>query len=258
MTTTPSDRAETLHLTGERTVPGVPEENYWFRRHEAAYVALLPYCADATVLEAGCGEGYGAGLIARHAARVLALDYDQQASAHVARTYPGTHAVRANLAFLPVRSGAVDVVANLQVIEHLWDQGGFLAECRRVLRPGGRLLATTPNRLTFTPGSDTPLNPYHTRELAPSELDCLLREAGFDVELLHGLHHGPGVRALDERYGGSIIEAQLDVVLGQLPGQAGWPAGLLADVAAIRASDFAVHGADLDASLDLLAVAVRP
>jgi SAM-dependent methyltransferase len=251
-------RAEALHLTGERTVPGIAEENYWFRRHEAAYLELLPYCAGATVLEAGCGEGYGAGLIASGAERVLALDYDQPTTAHVARRYPEVAVARANLAFLPLRSSTVDVVANFQVIEHLWDQSGFLAECHRILRPGGKLLVTTPNRITFTPDSDTPLNPYHTRELAPSELDFLLREAGFATERLHGLHHGPGLRVLDERYGGSIIDAQLDVVLGELPGQATWPASLLADVEAIRASDFAVHGDDLDASLDLIAVAVRP
>lgn len=254
---TSTDRAETLHLSGERTVPGVPEENYWFRRHEAAYAALLPYCAGVTVLETGCGEGYGAGLIGRHAERVVALDYDREAITAAAARYPGVTAARANLAALPARSGSVDVVVNFQVIEHLWDQAGFLAECRRVLRPGGRLLVTTPNRLTFTPDSDTPLNPYHTRELAPSELDKLLREAGFAVELSHGLHHGPTLRALDERYGGSIVDAQLDVVLGSLPGQAEWPPALLADVAAIGADDFSVHGADLDESLDLLAVAVR-
>ncbi|HVW42098.1 MAG TPA: class I SAM-dependent methyltransferase [Amycolatopsis sp.] len=252
--TTSSARAAALHLTGERTVPGIPEENYWFRRHEAAYRALLPYCTG-TVLEAGCGEGYGAALIAGRAARVVALDYDDATTAHVARRYPQVGTVRGNLAFLPLRSSTVDVVANLQVIEHLWDQGGFLAECRRVLRPGGRLLVTTPNRLTFTPGSDTPLNPYHTRELAPSELDSLLREAGFEVELLHGLHHGPAVRALDERYGGSIIDAQLDVVLGSLPGQARWPDPLLSDIAAIRADGFEIHGDRLDESLDLVAVA---
>jgi SAM-dependent methyltransferase len=257
-TTEAAVRAEALHLTGERTVPGVPEENYWFRRHEAAYLALLPYCAGATVLEAGCGEGYGAGLIAGQATRVIALDYDRPTAAHVARRYPELDVARANLAHLPLRSATVDVVANFQVIEHLWDQAGFLAECFRVLRPGGRLLVTTPNRLTFTPDSDTPLNPYHTRELAPSELDSLLREAGFSVEVLHGLHHGAGARALDERYGGSIIEAQLDVVMGTLPGQASWPAGLLADVGSLRAEDFAVHGEGLAASLDLVAVAMRP
>lgn len=258
MTTAPRSRAETLHLTGERTVPGVPEENYWFRRHEAAYEQLLPYCAGATVLETGCGEGYGAGLIAQTAERVLALDYDIPATEHVARGYPEIGVACANLAFLPVRSESIDVVANFQVIEHLWEQAGFLAECLRVLRPGGRLLCTTPNRLTFTPDSDTPLNPYHTREFAPAELAALIADAGFEIERLHGLHHGRGVRALDERYGGSIITAQLDVVMGHLPGHAPWPAGLLADIAAITAGDFAIHGDDLDASLDLIAVAVRP
>lgn len=254
----PPTRAEALHLTGERTVPGVPEENYWFRRHEAAYQALLPLCADAVVLEAGCGEGYGAGLIAGVAARVVALDYDEPSTAHVARAYPGVGVLRANLAYLPLRDASVDVVANFQVIEHLWDQHGFLRECHRVLRPGGRLLCTTPNRLTFTPDSDTPLNPYHTRELAPSEVHDLLHDAGFAVERLHGLHHGATIRALDERYGGSLIDAQLDVVMGELPGQATWPAGLLADVASIKAADFDINGEQLDASLDLVAVAVRP
>ncbi|GAB3564433.1 class I SAM-dependent methyltransferase [Amycolatopsis endophytica] len=253
-----TSRAEALHLTGERTVPGIAEENYWFRRHEAAYHALLPWCADAVVLEAGCGEGYGAGLIASTARAVLALDYDQPTTEHVARRYREVWTARGNLVQLPVRDGAIDVVANFQVIEHLWDQGAFLSECLRVLRPGGRLLVTTPNRLTFTPDSDTPLNPFHTRELAAAELDSLLREAGFAVEVLHGLHHGPGVRALDERYGGSVIDAQLEVVMGHLPGQAPWPPALLADIAAIGASDFEIHGDRLDESLDLVAVAVRP
>jgi SAM-dependent methyltransferase len=250
-------RAEALHLTGERTVPDIAEENYWFRRHEAAYIELLPYCDGATVLEAGCGEGYGAGLIASRAARVLAMDYDEPAIAHARCRYPEVTLARANLAFLPVRSSTVDIVANFQVIEHLWDQAGFLAECHRVLRPGGRLLITTPNRITFTPDSDKPLNPYHTRELSPSELDSLLKAAGFGVEHLLGLHHGPGLRILDERYGGSIIDAQLDVVMGELPGQARWPAPLLADVEAIRPSDFVIHEGDLDDSLDLIVVAVR-
>ncbi|MDQ0376873.1 class I SAM-dependent methyltransferase [Amycolatopsis thermophila] len=253
-----TSRAEALHLTGERTVPGIAEENYWFRRHEAAYHELLPWCAGAVVLEAGCGEGYGAGLIAETAESVLAFDYDQPTTEHVARRYPQVWTARGNLVQLPLRERSVDVVANFQVIEHLWDQGAFLAECLRVLRPGGRLLVTTPNRLTFTPDSDTPLNPFHTRELAPGELDSLLREAGFTVELLHGLHHGPGLRALDERYGGSIIDAQLEVVMGHLPGQAPWPPELLADIAAIRASDFEITGDRLDESLDLVAVAVRP
>lgn len=245
-----------LPLTGERTLPDVPEENYWFRRHEAAYVWLAPRCAGAVVLDAGCGEGYGAALLAESAAQVVACDYDAESIAHVRARYP-VHAVRTNLTPLPVRSGSVDVLVNCQVIEHLWDQAGFLAECRRVLRADGVLLVTTPNRLTFSPGQTTPLNPFHTRELAADELAELLRDTGFRIEFRGGLRHGPRLRELDARYGGSLIDAQVGVVLGHLPGEATWPGELLADVAGVRAGDFEIHAQDVDTSLDLVVVA-RP
>jgi SAM-dependent methyltransferase len=251
---TTQPRVEPLPLTGERTVPGVAEENYWFRRHEAAYRALARYCAGAVVLEAGCGEGYGADLLAQDAAAVVGLDYDELTAQHVAAAYPSVQAVRGNLAGLPIRSGSVDVVANLQVIEHLWDQEGFLAECVRVLRPGGRLLVTTPNRITFSPGRDTPLNPFHTRELAPAELAELVLEAGLELELLATLRHGPRLLSLDRELGGSIIDAQVEVAVSGAP----WPPPLLAAVASVTCADFEISTSELDAGLDVVAVAVRP
>jgi SAM-dependent methyltransferase len=242
-----------LPLTGERTVPGIPEENYWFRRHEVVYQALLPRCAGATVLEAGCGEGYGAELLAGVAERVVALDYDALTAAHVARRYPRLHVLRTNLVALPIADAAVDIVVSLQVIEHLWEQERFLRECLRVLRPGGALLVSTPNRITFSPGRDTPLNPFHTRELSGAELAGLVAGAGFaDVEVL-GLHHGPGLLALDAAHGGSIVAAQTAVVLGDRA----WPPGLLADVESVTCGDFELRAEDVDESLDLLVVARR-
>ena len=243
-----------LPLTGERTIPGIPEENYWFRRHEVVYEAVAPRCRDAVVIEAGCGEGYGADLLAGVARRVLALDYDAPAVAHVARRYPRVVAARANLVMLPVATGTADVVVSLQVIEHLWEQERFLAECRRVLRPGGTLIVSTPNRLTFSPGRDTPLNPFHTRELAGAELARLVAGAGFtDVEVA-GLDHGPRLRALDAAHAGSIVAAQTAVVLGD----GIWPPRLLADVASVSTADFALSADDVDASLDLLVTAAAP
>lgn len=78
-----------LPLTGERTIPGLAEENYWFRRHEVVYRRLSGLCAGKDVLEAGCGEGYGADLIADVARRVVAVDYDAATVAHVRARYPG-------------------------------------------------------------------------------------------------------------------------------------------------------------------------
>ncbi|HZZ47974.1 MAG TPA: class I SAM-dependent methyltransferase [Pseudonocardia sp.] len=243
-----------LPLTGERTVPGIAQENYWFRRHEAAYLHLSERCTDAVVLEAGCGEGYGAALLARTARRVVGLDYDAATVTHVARRYGQVSVLRGNLASLPIRTRAVDVVVNFQVIEHLWDQAAFLDECARVLRPGGSLLISTPNRITFSPGRDTPLNPFHTRELSGTELHQLLTDAGFVVHELLGLHHGPALRAMDAAHRGSMIDAQVAVALSGQP----WPEALLEDVRAVEASDFEIRPAEIDASLDLIAVATVP
>ncbi|WP_308252339.1 class I SAM-dependent methyltransferase [Pseudonocardia sp. KRD291] len=243
-----------LPLTGERTVPGIAEENYWFRRHEVVYAAIAADCSGAVVLEAGCGEGYGADLLAGTARRVLALDYDAPTAAHVARRYPRVGLARANLVALPVATGSVDVLVSLQVIEHLWEQERFLRECLRVLRPGGRLLVSTPNRITFSPGRDTPLNPFHTRELDPDELAGLVADAGFDDVSVRGLSHGPHLRALDEKYRGSFVDAQLVVAVSGDP----WPRELREDVTGVRAGDFVLHHDDLAESLDLLVAARRP
>lgn len=250
-----------LALTGERTVPGIARENYWFRRHLVVYEALAPRCRGV-VLEAGCGEGYGADLLAGGATRVLALDYDAQAIAHVRRRYPRVAAARANLVALPVRDGVVDTVVSLQVLEHLWDQGLFLRECRRVLTPGGALLLSTPNRITFSPGRDTPLNPFHTREVSAAEVAALLVEAGFVDVVVLGLHHGPRLRALDAAHGGSLIAAQTAAVLAEAAGAAEvWPAAILRDVATVTTADFVLlpdEGHPLDASLDLVVMARIP
>jgi len=246
-----------LPLTGERTVPGLAEENYWFRRHEVVYQQLAPRCAGRDVLEAGCGEGYGADLIAGIARRVTGLDYDESAVAHVRARYPRVDMHHGNLAELPLADESVDVVVNFQVIEHLWDQGKFVGECRRVLHPGGVLLMSTPNRITFSPGRDTPLNPFHTRELNAQELTELLVDAGFAVEAMLGVFHGPRLVELDARYGGSIIDAQIARAVADAP----WPDDLLADVAALITDDFELTDArvrDIDESLDLVAIAVRP
>src|ERR1700716_3899412 len=223
-----------LTLTGDRTHPGLDIENYWFRRHEVVYERLAPRCAGREVLEAGCGEGYGADLIAGVARRVVAVDYDESTVAHVRSRYPRVEVMQANLAELPLPDASVDVVVNFQVIEHLWDQGQFVRECLRVLRPSGSLMVSTPNRITFSPGRDTPINPFHTRELNADELTELLVDGGFTVRTVSGVFHGPRLVALDAKHGGLIIDAQVQRALADAP----WPQELLADVASVAVDDF--------------------
>lgn len=115
---------------------------------------------------------------------------------------------------------------------------------------------STPNRITFSPGRDTPVNPFHTRELNAAEMTELLESAGFDIEGLYGIFHGARLAEMDTRHGGSIIDAQIARALADAP----WPAELLADVEAITIDDFDLTPAserNIDDSLDLVAIAIR-
>lgn len=248
-----------LPLTGERTVPEVPAENYWFRRHEVAYRWIADEFADlisdGVVVDAGCGEGYGVGLLAQFGPEVaVGLELDAASSKHAALRYGAAAAVvRANLDSIPLRDGSVDLLVSMQVIEHLWDLDGFLRESRRVLADSGIGVFSTPNRLTFSPGlarGQKPTNPFHVEEFDADQLDSLVRRAGFtDVQLL-GLRHGD--RLLDwESANGSVIDAQVRAALSESP----WPAELTAIVESVDCDDFVVRAADIATSQDLIVVA---
>lgn len=228
-----------LVATGERTAPGLPDEEYWFARHEVAYRWVASHLASArVVVDAGAGEGYGAAML-RSPGPVIALEYDALACAHIARTYPRVAVAQANLVSLPLRTGSADALTCLQVVEHLWDLHAFLRECRRVLRPGGELVITTPQRLTFSPGlarGQKPVNPFHVEEFDGEQLLELLVHAGFDIVEMRGVHHGPRLAAWEAEHG-SIVQAQVRASLSDA-----WPHNLRETVRSVTTDDFEIDG----------------
>jgi SAM-dependent methyltransferase len=243
-----------LVLTGERTLPGIPEETYWFQRHVVAYALAQPRVRGEVVLDAGCGEGYGLAMLADAGARrVIGVDLDAAVVAHAQETYARrderieVHA--AELLTLPLADGEVDVTVSFQVIEHLHDIPGYLRSLRRVTRSGGEVLIATPNRLTFTPDSDVPVNPFHTREFTAAELTGELEGAGLQVVTMLGVHHGRRLRAVE-----TVTRRTVPDLLADRPADA-WPGWLRALVRRVRADGFDVRTDALDASLDLIAVA---
>jgi SAM-dependent methyltransferase len=248
-----------LALTGERTVPELPEENYWFRRHEAAYAGVPGWVPrpPTVAIDAGCGEGYGVSALAGvfPGCRAIGIDYDATAMAHAARAYAGPHAayLRGALTSLPLPDECADLVVSFQVLEHIWTPADCLRELARICRPGGTVVLTTPNRLTFSPGlarRERPANVYHCREYDAGELhEELGRWApGLEVAALLGVC--PGARLRDwEFLHGSIAIAQ------QRTEPAGWDPALAAAVAAVRADDFEIRPDRIDECLDLVVVA---
>lgn len=246
-----------LVATGERTAPGLPDEEYWFSRHEIAYRWIAARLGPGQVVaDAGAGEGYGAALLP---GRVIALEYDVTACAHMRRSYPHVAVTQANLDALPLRTGSVEAITCLQVVEHLWDLRGFLRECRRALRPGGELIITTPQRLTFSPGLDRgekPVNPFHVEEFDGEQLRDLLVDAGFNAVETRGVHHGPRLTAWETAHG-SIVGAQVTAALTE-----SWSPGLREMVRSVTTADFVVDvdpfpadSARIAGAQDLLAIA---
>src|SRR6188474_3241309 len=111
-----------LPLTGERTLPDVPEENYWYRRHLAVYEWIAERVAGLRVAELACGEGYGADLLAGAAAEVVGVDANPEAHEHARLRYR-----RPNLRFertlVESFDEPCDAIVFLQTIEHVQDPG---------------------------------------------------------------------------------------------------------------------------------------
>jgi SAM-dependent methyltransferase len=227
-------------LTGERTLPGIPRENYWFRRHVAAY-RLAARHAHGRIVDAGAGEGYGTAILARRGT-VIGVDLDEPTAAHAARRYPAARFLRGDLGRLPLASRSVDSVVALQVIEHLEAVDGFLDGARQALRLGGRLILSTPNRATFPAG----VNPFHAREYDTAELASLLHRHFRQVRVV-GLEHRAPLSLLDRSLGEPVQSRLVRVPWDRQP------AWLRAVLRTVTSADFRVARRP-ETALDLVGI----
>ena len=242
------DGVPPLELTGERTLPDVPAENYWFRRHLAVYEWVAGRCAGLEVVDMACGEGYGVNVLARSARKVTGVDANPEAHEHARLKYtrPGVRFVRD---LVDSWSEPCDAVVFLQTIEHVQDPAAVLAHFREMLRPGGAAYVSTPNLLTLAPpGADKSDNPWHVREYRAEEFRGLCAGVFGQVELL-GLFHARALRAheLALQAGWDRVHSALGIT------QAFYDRF----TPAISARDFALRPGPLERALDFVAV-LRP
>jgi SAM-dependent methyltransferase len=169
-------------FTGERFVPGLPGEIALEHLHR--YLAAAPLCAGRDVLDIASGQGYGSALLAQAARSVVGVDVDEPTVRRARELYRA-----GNLRFeagdciaVPLPDGSVDAVVSFETIEHITDHERFLAEVRRVLRPGGVLFISTPDREVYNRHNPAP-NPYHPRELTRDEFAGLLGAAFANVRI---------------------------------------------------------------------------
>ena len=253
------DGVPPLSLTGERTLPDVPEENYWYRRHLVVYEWIAERVRGERVIDMASGEGYGSDVLARTAASVVGVEANPEAFEHARLRYAeGPHGAPAetqseNLRFeralVEQFAEPADAVVFLQTIEHLQDPDATLEHFRSLVGEEGVVYVSTPNVLTLAPkGAERSDNPWHVHEYRPEEFEALCGRHFARVEL-HGLFHARKLRAheLALRLGWDRVHAALRIT-GPFYR---W------FTPALDASDFAVRpgsAASLHRALDLLAV----
>lgn len=159
-------------------------DNYYLA--VARYRLAARYARNKTVLEAGSGAGYGAQMLANVARKVYAIDLSAYSVSEGQKKYP-----KENLKFaigdikqLKFADNTFDLISAFEIIEHLKEYRQAIKEFKRVLKPGGLLILSTPNKKIYSPGTKKPFYPYHTKEFTLSELKLLL--INFQIKAVWG------------------------------------------------------------------------
>lgn len=182
MTVDLSIEDEAIGNRGERL--GADSLDRFAIEHLHRYVLAAGLVNGQHVLDIASGEGYGSNLLAQSASQVVGVDIDPKAVRHASTKYR-----RANLEFrqgsataIPLEDASVDFCVSFETLEHHDKHEEMLKELRRVLKPGGVLMMSTPDKVNYT---DRPqiVNEFHVKELYTQEFVDLLRRQFSTVEL---------------------------------------------------------------------------
>ena len=182
--------------TGERVNEDPKDSN--FALHVYRYLWAMRFALDRTVLDAGCGSGYGSVMLATIARSVVGVDRDTEVISRNLALYSNHTNLRfqvGNVLDLPFPDDSFDLIVTFEVFEHLTreESGRFLSHLWRLCTADGVVLISTPNRLVEAPfmkGAGH-TNPYHVNSVSPSQLKEQLRPFFTSIQLFGQRQRAP-------------------------------------------------------------------
>ncbi len=154
-------------FTGERFIPGIGGQIE--AEHVHRYLFARQFVEGRDVLDIACGEGYGSDLMSGLAKSVIGVDIDEEtiARARQVHTASDLRFETGSCLAIPLEDDSVDVIVSFETIEHIAEHEAFITEARRVLRPGGLMLISTPDPDNYL--QDEEDNVFHVKELRRNE-----------------------------------------------------------------------------------------
>jgi ubiquinone/menaquinone biosynthesis C-methylase UbiE len=164
-----------LKWTGERLVTSIEDETATEHLHR--YKIAMDLCKGKSVIDIACGEGYGSSFLADVASSVIGVDIDPEAVSFAAAKYKKKNLEYrvGNCAAIPAENESVDVLVSFETIEHHDQHDEMMREVKRVLKPGGLLIISTPDRVQYSDMRNFK-NSFHVKELTEEEFEILLKK----------------------------------------------------------------------------------
>lgn len=269
-----------MKVTGERLVPGDVKsavDYLHLLRHQFVYEYVKGQIKlTDRLLEVGFGEGYGSEMLLSSCESYTGVDVAEEAVDYASDTYGATNCKFDHYdgGVLPYDDESFDVVISFQVIEHVGEDVGFVRQLARVLKKGGRLYVTTPNKAIRLKPGQKPWNRYHIREYYQSELSGVLSEFFEDVKVsgvfgtrqiheieMNRIKQGPLLSILLRLGVRNLLPERTDAIIARLVGKIRGskhneeaPEDFLNQYSV---SDYRIESSNVDQSLDLMGVATK-
>jgi len=172
-----------LKFTGERLIPHQPELMNLFQEHITRYMFCTQFVKNKSVLDAGCGTGYGSYLLSQQGAKsVIGIDNSKEAIQYAQNNFKDKKlkfieddSTKSNLS-----DSSINVVVAFELIEHLENPKSFISDVNRILKKNGLFILSTPNKITYNAA-----NPFHHKEYTENELVNFLKKSFSNVSIFY-------------------------------------------------------------------------